>query len=512
MVIHAAGVVDDGPLLTKTSGGVEEVFAPKVHGVQILHDLFPDGSIDRLVLFSSTSTVTAPAGQVDYVAANEFLNAYARSRAAGARRCWRSTGASGTKSAWPPSRWPAGWANRNRHRGTRPVPRCWTRRPSTPRLTGCSPPAGKRPTAGSSTATAPRPARRCCRAPATWNSQPRPFAGNGETGPSPSATSTSSAPWRCTTARPARCAQGWPAATKAMRSKCAATCCSRGARLPAQRAGHAGARGVAAHLPRIDTAAVEARCPHHRASDPKGLRSPQEEHLNFGPRWRVLQSVAYGDNEGSRCCSAGGIRKRSVGGLPAAPGAAGPGHRLGDAPDQRLQARPPLGAGVLPDGQGAPALARHGLELGAQRPGPTAPMRPLLSSMSRSATRRARCASRCRVFRSSDWRKAAFPPRSARWMRAIWCSRRAPGATGGTRSCLPAEEQLQHLMSQGILPHEGADAFGRALATGLPQVVISSVNLDALVQQGQRGRGHRRRVGSEIPATRPRQRLCRARQ
>ena len=81
VVIHAAGVVDDGPLMTKTSGGVEEVFAPKVHGVQILHDLFPDGSIDRLVLFSSTSTVTAPAGQVDYVAANEYLNAYARSRA-----------------------------------------------------------------------------------------------------------------------------------------------------------------------------------------------------------------------------------------------------------------------------------------------------------------------------------------------------------------------------------------------------------------------------------------------
>jgi acyl carrier protein len=38
-------------------------------------------------------------------------------------------------------------------------------------------------------------------------------------------------------------------------------------------------------------------------------------------------------------------------------------------------------------------------------------------------------------------------------------------------------------MSQGILPSEGADAFGRALATGLPQVVITSMNLDALVRQ-----------------------------
>jgi hypothetical protein len=47
----------------------------------------------------------------------------------------------------------------------------------------------------------------------------------------------------------------------------------------------------------------------------------------------------------------------------------------------------------------------------------------------------------------------------------------------------PAEEQLQYSMSQGILPHEGADAFGRALATGLPQVVVSSMNLDALVRK-----------------------------
>jgi acyl carrier protein len=47
----------------------------------------------------------------------------------------------------------------------------------------------------------------------------------------------------------------------------------------------------------------------------------------------------------------------------------------------------------------------------------------------------------------------------------------------------PAEEQLQYNVSQGILPSEGADAFGRALATGLSQVVISSMNLDALVRK-----------------------------
>ena len=82
-VIHAAGVVDDGPLMTKTPAQVEEVFAPKLHGTLVLDRLFPDGSVDLMVLFSSTSTQTGPAGQIDYVAANEFLNAFAQSRAGG---------------------------------------------------------------------------------------------------------------------------------------------------------------------------------------------------------------------------------------------------------------------------------------------------------------------------------------------------------------------------------------------------------------------------------------------
>ncbi len=85
-VIHAAGVVDDAPILAKTTASIEEVFAPKLHGTQVLHSLFPDGSVALMVLFASTSTVTGPAGQVDYVAANEYLNAYSKSRAGGKTR------------------------------------------------------------------------------------------------------------------------------------------------------------------------------------------------------------------------------------------------------------------------------------------------------------------------------------------------------------------------------------------------------------------------------------------
>ena len=85
-VIHAAGVIDDAPILAKTPGAIEDVFTPKVHGTQVLLDVFPDGVLDWMALFASTSTATAPAGQVDYVAANAYLNAVARSRTGGKTR------------------------------------------------------------------------------------------------------------------------------------------------------------------------------------------------------------------------------------------------------------------------------------------------------------------------------------------------------------------------------------------------------------------------------------------
>ncbi len=78
-VFHAAGVLRDAPILAKTQLDVEEVFAPKVHGTLVLDALLADVELDFLVLFSSLSALVAPAGQVDYVAASAFLDAYARS-------------------------------------------------------------------------------------------------------------------------------------------------------------------------------------------------------------------------------------------------------------------------------------------------------------------------------------------------------------------------------------------------------------------------------------------------
>lgn len=85
-VIHAAGVLNDGLIALKTQSEAETVFAPKVHGALVLDEVLADVPLDFFVVFSSTSTVTTPVGQVDYVAANSFLNAFAESRNRDGRR------------------------------------------------------------------------------------------------------------------------------------------------------------------------------------------------------------------------------------------------------------------------------------------------------------------------------------------------------------------------------------------------------------------------------------------
>ncbi len=83
-VIHAAGVIHDAPILGKDPMEIDDVLTPKVYGTQVLSKVFEDGQVDWMALFSSSSTATAPAGQVDYVAANEYLNAFSKAKAGGA--------------------------------------------------------------------------------------------------------------------------------------------------------------------------------------------------------------------------------------------------------------------------------------------------------------------------------------------------------------------------------------------------------------------------------------------
>lgn len=80
-VLHTAGLVDDDLIAMKSVEQIENVLAPKLHGTAVLDQIFKDQKLDLFILFSSTSTDTAPAGQVDYVAANAYLNAYAEAQA-----------------------------------------------------------------------------------------------------------------------------------------------------------------------------------------------------------------------------------------------------------------------------------------------------------------------------------------------------------------------------------------------------------------------------------------------
>lgn len=88
-VIHAAGLVDDGPLQVKETENASRVILPKVRGAVILDELL-GGTLDFFLPLSSTSTILAPAGQIDYVAANAFLDAFAASRAS-VKNCYAAS-------------------------------------------------------------------------------------------------------------------------------------------------------------------------------------------------------------------------------------------------------------------------------------------------------------------------------------------------------------------------------------------------------------------------------------
>ncbi len=79
-VFHAAGILDDGPLMLKTAESAARVLDPKVRGTLVLEEALREVPLSCFVLFSSISSIFPPAGQVDYAGANAFLDAFALSR------------------------------------------------------------------------------------------------------------------------------------------------------------------------------------------------------------------------------------------------------------------------------------------------------------------------------------------------------------------------------------------------------------------------------------------------
>ncbi|MFI2650782.1 SDR family NAD(P)-dependent oxidoreductase [Micromonospora fulviviridis] len=78
-VIHAAGVPGGGMIEAKLAADAAAVLAPKVDGLVALADVFATLPLDVVVLCSSVTALAGGLGQVDYCAANAFMDAYARS-------------------------------------------------------------------------------------------------------------------------------------------------------------------------------------------------------------------------------------------------------------------------------------------------------------------------------------------------------------------------------------------------------------------------------------------------
>ncbi|SBT46860.1 type I polyketide synthase [Micromonospora narathiwatensis] len=101
-IVHAAGVLDDRTVDALDEESLRRVLRPKVTGALTLHTLFPPGSTDFFVLFSSAGQLLGLPGQASYAAGNAFLDGLARHRRAagdgGARSIlwtsWRGLGMS----------------------------------------------------------------------------------------------------------------------------------------------------------------------------------------------------------------------------------------------------------------------------------------------------------------------------------------------------------------------------------------------------------------------------------
>ncbi|MEU0534747.1 type I polyketide synthase [Amycolatopsis tolypomycina] len=77
-IVHAAGLPGGGVAEVKERAAAEAVLGPKIGGTLALAEAFADLPMDFVALCSSVTAVSGDFGQVDYCAANTFLDAYAR--------------------------------------------------------------------------------------------------------------------------------------------------------------------------------------------------------------------------------------------------------------------------------------------------------------------------------------------------------------------------------------------------------------------------------------------------
>jgi acyl transferase domain-containing protein len=107
-VVHAAGVEGGGLIQLGTAQRAAAVLAPKVQGLRALEFALQELDLDFFLLCSSLSSVLGSVGQVDYCAANFFMDAFAhydsiktgRSTVSVNWSAWQEIGLATKKAGW----------------------------------------------------------------------------------------------------------------------------------------------------------------------------------------------------------------------------------------------------------------------------------------------------------------------------------------------------------------------------------------------------------------------------
>ena len=463
-VIHAAGVIDDAPILAKSPGSIEEVFTPKIHGTQVLDTLFPDGALDWMVLFSSSSTATAPAGQVDYVAANEYLNSVAKARAGGKTRVlaidwgiWSGVGmaaeAMQAREAEPPAPQPvtlplldtAGFdadGNRRFEAEWRPESRWVLDQHRTKAGDALLPGTGYLELVAEA------------------------LEGQGEDRPFEIRDLWFLRPLRTEDRQTTRIRLTLPRSDQGYDLRVESA--------PEGAGWDVNAEADIRLLPMDPPAPLDISALAARMGDPTraeaglSLTSPQEAHLRFGPNWRVLRETRLGQGEGVArlSLSAHDARWRLPPGL------------VDIATGWAME----LIEGYRPDALWVPVT--YG-SVKVYRALPS----DVVSYVRNADDNRAgdQTASFDITLAAPDGTVCVeitgFTIRRLVGNIAFAAAPAKQVEPEGPRPLSPAEERLRHNIAQGIRPEEGAETFLKALASPLPQVLISSLDLDALIAQ-----------------------------